>query len=334
MKRCILMIFVLGFGRLAGAQSDFDPDVQVAAAPFAAGELTPRTDAGPDFTLSPDKTAQAAGATAPPSLSRKISSRNSLRLSPVGDLFPRGIADPRRPTNSLIFMGMTHREIDGASGTRLGTVLGGTRGLFRIHPHNRPDQGFQLQVGAAFFAQWDAENSMDGLGWDGMWHILGTWTSGPKVAFEFGYNHKSSHVMDEYMENTGRGRLGYTREEVLAGVSFKPARHWRTYGELGYGFRSGNENQEPLRLQAGIEYESERRMHKGLTGWYLALDAQVHEEDAWNLSAAIQLGWVMPVKQLGRTYRLGLEYYRGRSPLGEFFQDDEDHIAIGWWFDL
>jgi hypothetical protein len=43
---------------------------------------------------------------------------------------------------------------------------------------------------------------------------------------------------------------------------------------------------------------------------------------------------VLPVDELGRRYRFGVEYYCGRSVIGEFFQDDETSVAIGIWLDL
>ncbi len=45
-------------------------------------------------------------------------------------------------------------------------------------------------------------------------------------------------------------------------------------------------------------------------------------------------GLRIPARELGRTYRVGLEAYYGRAPMGEFFQADESHVALGWWLDL
>jgi hypothetical protein len=36
----------------------------------------------------------------------------------------------------------------------------------------------------------------------------------------------------------------------------------------------------------------------------------------------------------GGHWRVGFEYYDGRSPIGEFFQYRERHLAFGLWIDL
>ena len=69
-------------------------------------------------------------------------------------------------------------------------------------------------------------------------------------------------------------------------------------------------------------------------GWYAVLDAQSFEESNWRVSTALQVGFVVPRSRFGRTFRLGLEYYQGRSPMGEFFFHRENHLAFGWWIDF
>ena len=59
----------------------------------------------------------------------------------------------------------------------------------------------------------------------------------------------------------------------------------------------------------------------------------IHPFD-WNLNNTIQVGLIFPAKDLSRNYRLGIEYYNGRSHFGEFFQDYEKYLAVGFWFNL
>ena len=67
-------------------------------------------------------------------------------------------------------------------------------------------------------------------------------------------------------------------------------------------------------------------------GWYAALDLQAMEERDWSLDAALQIG--VQFLNRDRRWRLGLEAYDGRVPLGEFYQDDESYVAFGIWMDV
>jgi hypothetical protein len=49
---------------------------------------------------------------------------------------------------------------------------------------------------------------------------------------------------------------------------------------------------------------------------------------------ALQAGLRFPLRHPGQVLRAGLEFYRGKSPLGEFFQARESHLALGFWLDL
>jgi hypothetical protein len=35
-----------------------------------------------------------------------------------------------------------------------------------------------------------------------------------------------------------------------------------------------------------------------------------------------------------RRYRMGIEIYRGRSTMGEFFQNMEEQFVFGFWIDI
>jgi hypothetical protein len=144
----------------------------------------------------------------------------------------------------------------------------------------------------------------------------------------------SSHISDEYIENTGRERIGYTREEIVAGMSYLLAKNWRTYGEIGYVYPKIKPPRELWRVQAGLEFESDPIFFDGFAGWFMALDAKSYEENDWNVSTALQVGIAIPQSHLDRTHRVGLEFYYGRSPMGEFFQSIESHIAFGWWLEF
>jgi hypothetical protein len=62
------------------------------------------------------------------------------------------------------------------------------------------------------------------------------------------------------------------------------------------------------------------------------MDVQAWEERDWNLDLAVQGGLAFHAE--GRRWRLGLEYYDGRVPLGEFYFEDQRHVSLGLFVDL
>ena len=255
-------------------------------------------------------------------------------IAPGSDLYPVYIANPIRPTMAIIWGKYRDSEIREAGDTRYTIRVGGRVNFLRIHPVEEPDQGFQLDVEAAFLGQFDADYSLDNIGWDGVWGLIFSWANGKGFAAKLASQHDSSHVGDEYAERTGRERIDYTRAEVAFGLSLAFFNHWRVYGEAGYAYDMRNTQlQEPWRVEGGLEFEDAHRFWKGRLGYYAAIDVVAYEESDWQRDITIQAGLVLPVTTLVRTYRLGLEYRDGRSVIGEFFQDRETYWALGLWVD-
>ena len=110
---------------------------------------------------------------------------------------------------------------------------------------------------------------------------------------------------------------------------------WRTYGEIAHAHVLRNPDlQEPWRAQGGLEYESKSILGSLRVSPYAAMDVSVYEEDDWHESLTIQLGVVRRDLPSGQVWHLGVEYYNGRSVFGEFFQEQEEHLAWGFWLDL
>jgi hypothetical protein len=187
---------------------------------------------------------------------------------------------------------------------------------------------WRISFDAGFLGLFDIDRSYDNLGWDGNYGLVIAHPLGRNAAVRLAWLHDSSHVGDEYQERTGRKRIGYTREEFALGVTWWPAPAWRVYGEYGHGTRYDSDDPgEPGRAQAGLEWDRGARWAP-----YAAVDVQAWEERDWNLDLAVQAGLAFHAE--GRRWRLGLEYYDGRVPLGEFYFEDQRHISLGIFVDL
>lgn len=272
-----------------------------------------------------------------------------LRLFPEGVLYPPYVAEIRRPGFGATVLSVAEAAPEGVEDLRFGLKLGGRFGLVRWGP---PATGrlWQLSLEAGFYGQFDIEHSQDNLGWDGLYGLVLTTApaDGGPAAYSLAIHHISSHVGDEIAERTGRLRIGYTREEVALGVSWRqpegrgPGR-WRLYGEGAWGYTlsaegpAGEELQKPGRVEVGVEYDAPgvlggRLGTPGRWGWFGALDVNVWEERDWQPSVSVQAGFLVPSGD--RRWRLGVAAYDGQLPLGEFFQVDERYVLAGLWLDL
>jgi len=138
------------------------------------------------------------------------------------------------------------------------------------------------------------------------------------LAYRLGIHHISSHVGDELAERTGRQRINYTSQETRAGIMWTFSPHWQSYAEIAWGHDLRNKSlQRPWRTEFGMQYEKPQYFFEQL-GWYMAIDLSSYEENNWDVNTAMQMGVVS--EQNKRHWRLGLEYYNGRSQLGECFQ--------------
>lgn len=255
-----------------------------------------------------------------------------LQLSPANHLFEPYLADTRRPQFAFQVLRVTHSDMPQVSNSRLANSIGGTFPLLRLHPPGEPGRGVQLELGAGFYSHFDAVNDLDVVGWNGLIEALVSVRYSRATAYRFGFHHLSSHKGDEYIENTDRRRLDYTREEWQFGISHHFSPRWRGYAELGRGWLRAFE--EPWRGQMGLEYRSPLYWNRGTIGWFAAADVQAFQEVEWDPAATLQSGWYLPVPEQGRLFRFGLEYYRGASPLGEFFGHEDEYVGLGFWIDI
>jgi hypothetical protein len=254
----------------------------------------------------------------------------SLVFAP-GDLLYRDyVADPRRPTFGISALALGDAGIAAAGDSRYAVRMGARFGLLRLEDAARAPL-LQLDGHVGFYGQFDRDDSTDNLGWDGFYGLDLAVPAGRRWLLQLGLAHDSAHLGDEYMEETGAERLDYTRLEYNLGARFAVLPDLSAYGEYGYGFELRNEDlQEPGRAQGGLEGELDLPF-AGLRG-YAGLNLDAYEEDGWSVNRALQLG--VRSRAEAQVWRLFLELYDGRSPMGEHFQAEESWAGVGLTLDL
>lgn len=251
---------------------------------------------------------------------------------PADQLYPHYIANPLRSSFSFQPTEFSASDIPQAGTKRFGLDLGGNLALVRLHPENAPGQGWELMLEAGFRGQFDIKNSEDNIGWDGHYALFLDYRPNKKIAYRLGMHHTSSHVGDEYAERTGRLRINYTRQEIRLGSTWSVTDNWQTYLEVARSYNDRNQVlQRAGRVEWGLQYDRPA-LFNHVIGGYIALDLSGYEENNWDTNTTLQLGIQWPTEK--RRWRLGIEYYDGRSQLGEFFQAHEKYLSLGIWLDL
>ncbi len=256
-----------------------------------------------------------------------------LELFPLEDLYPDYIADPMRATFSLQSLYLYHSSISDTGRRRYFLRSGGSLPLLGTRDASPDSPGWQVIGEAGIQGQFDKEYVADNIGWDGIYALYYARRLDTRLAWRAGIKHISSHIGDELIERTGRSRNNYTREELRLSVAYRPADFWLVYADAGYAYNLGDKPQQsPGRLQLGLQMERPNRIWQNHLGWYVAADLSSYEENDWHSNLTVQLG--LSAVRGAHTWRAGIEYYHGRSVLGEFFQDHEQYIGYALWIDI
>lgn len=236
---------------------------------------------------------------------------------------------------SLIY----HSYLAGAKEPRLGSffaydkyhgwmwdiTLGGRVGLLRYGSQGglRP-QGWQFDLEGAAFPRLDLMSNEDLMAADFRAGAPLTYGRGNYQA-KFAMYHLSSHAGDEFMlSNPGFVRINYSRNVLVWGHSYY-WNNWRIYGEVGWAFDT--EIGGPWEFQTGLEYSP-----LCASAPFMALNLHSREEVDFGGNVVLQAGWQW--RAASRLFRIGFEYYDGKSDQFEFYSQTEQKVGVGFWYDF
>ena len=283
-----------------------------------------RTSATQSVTAAPTTGAQPAEVRAP------IEEPLTFYLG-VGRLFEPLVADPRWPH---FFASYNYYETSGDDSLEnIASVgFGETISLVRKTFANnlRVEGGIQAGV----FAIFDVEAESKDL-------VNADYFVGPYAAFRYGdfslltrVYHQSSHLGDEYIlrdVNIDRVNLSYEAVDLIASLELPYG--FRVYGGGGYLFDQDPSDLKPWMTQYGVEFRSPHTIAGNALRPIFAADFQNREENDWDLDLSLRLG--VQVEDPGRfSQRMlwMLEYYDGRSPNGQFYEDRLKYYGLGVHF--
>ena len=238
--------------------------------------------------------------------------------------YQAGVREPR-----LAIVGFRERDgrdlWDGTLGGRVGLLRYGT--CDELYP-----QGWQLDVEAAAIVRLTLDEIRDFETAD--YRVGVPLTYGiENWQFKFAVYHLSSHLGDEFaIANPGSldDRINYVRDALVIGASYYPHPVMRLYSEAAYAVNVDG-GAAPWEFQLGSELS-----RPGPTGPhgtpFLAVNAHLREEHDFGGDLSTQAGWLWRSNE-GQVMRAGLHYYNGKSSQYQTFDDSEQQIGFGLWYD-
>ncbi len=253
---------------------------------------------------------------------------------PKDRLFDPLVADPRWP-----HFGASYTSYQGETLQAVATVsFGETLSMFR---DDAPDWlggqwEFVLQPGV--FAIFDMDSdSADLVNAD---YFIGggiAWRNGP-WSMLLRYYHQSSHLGDEFILNNGitlaqRVNLSYESPQLL--VAYEAADWLRVYAGGGVLINTDPSDLGIGMVQYGVEMRSPWRLFEEWATPIAALDVKHFEYHDWDGGLSVRTGLEFTDPLLGRSgsrLLFLIEYYTGRSPHGQFFNESIRYIGAGLHF--
>jgi hypothetical protein len=223
---------------------------------------------------------------------------------------------------------------DGEGNQVWDTTLGGRAAIVRRGTSDPlfPD-GWELDIEGAAIVRLDPSVvSTPVIGTDFRFGFPLTYGNGPWRT-KFGYYHLSAHAGDEFLLlNPTFERINYVRESLVGGLSYYSTPDIRLYGEAGYAV-SASGGAEPWELQFGMDYSP--ALPTAL--WpvpFAAVNCHLREEVEFGGNVVIQAGCQWRGENGGHLFRTGMEYFNGKSPQFEFYDQSEQRVGVGLWYDF
>jgi uncharacterized protein DUF1207 len=257
----------------------------------------------------------------------RILSEWQTGLLPGGSLFKPLIADPRWPHFAASYQ---YHLRDVLLKHAAAVSFGETFALYR----DRLGRGWwEVGIQAGVFAVFDLDaESKDLVNADYMVGVPLSLRYGDWSAI-FRLFHQSSHLGDEFLLRTQTERINLSYEAVDLRLSYEFGDVVRIYGGGGFLFDQEPSSLDPWSVQYGLEFISPwpaRGQHR----WrpIAAADLQQRQENNWSVDLSVRAGIQIDGVLASRNMQILLEYFRGRSPNGQFYRDKIEYFGIGTHF--
>ena len=215
----------------------------------------------------------------------------------------------------------------------LDVTLGGRVGMLRYGTNNDFwPEGWQLDIEGAAFPRLNLEENWDMESADFRFGVPLTYGMG-NVQTKLAYYHLSSHLGDEFVLRNASSlstRINFSRDVLVFGISTFPHPDWRLYGETGWAFHTDGGSQ-PWEFQFGFEIMPPLTLCVDHSP-FLAINVHLREEVDFGGNLVVQTGWLCRSRS-GHLFRIGFQYLNGKSSQFQFFDQSEQQVGVGLWYD-
>jgi Protein of unknown function (DUF1207) len=274
-----------------------------------------------DVIASSTTPAQASAAPTTP----KDKPAYELGFLPGGNLFQPLIADPRWPHFSIAYQNyIGDPELKNVGAVSFGESIA----LYRNHAPFGGLWEVGLQGGVFSIFDLDAPSS-DLVNTDFVGGITASYRLKDFSSF-FRIFHQSSHLGDEFILRNRINRINLSFEGADLKLSYRFFDWLRLYAGGTYLFDRDPSNLKPWVGQAGIELQSPWRFWADSTRLIAAADFQHLQEHNWSTEISVRSGLQFERPQnFMRKIQLLIEYYKGHSPNGQFFDRKIEYVGPG-----
>ena len=221
----------------------------------------------------------------PPGL---YASGRTLKLFPAGDLFPIYVADPHRPTNTILVDFTTRVGIEDTRSPRFGLSAGGRFGMLRIDPPTPGGRSWQISVDAGLDALLTRRTARTRLG--GTATMASPWRRHPGDRWPSRSAFCTRRPI--WAMNTRTVRDDSATTTPVKRRQWASARGWASVAdvraETGVGLPRRYEQQEPWRVQGGVEYQSPQRLWGDRFHGSRRPPCRLWQERDWRLDTSFQ----------------------------------------------
>ncbi len=254
----------------------------------------------------------------------------STGLLPPGHLFKPLMADPRWAHFSVAYRNDLKNKNDGRNISSLS--FGETIPFYRGHLGKSSAQ-WEGGLQAGVFSDFNLDApSTELLNSDFIGSFYSSMRAGQFSAIGRIY-HQSSHLGDEFLLrklDIKFERINLSYEGVDLRGSYEFPHGIRVYGGGGGLFRTEPSELKAWSIQYGAEYRSPWRIESCSIRPVAGFDCRNSEENNWNTDVTARAGVEFEKFQvLGRKLQILIEYYKGYSPVGQFYKDKAEYVGLG-----
>ncbi len=247
-------------------------------------------------------------------------------LLPGGTLFRPLIADPRWPHFAASYQRYLHdRQLTDVSAVSFGESFA----LFRDRVGTT---WWEVGIQAGVFAVFDLDAESKDL-------VNADYLVGVPLSLRYGdwsamlrLFHQSSHLGDEFLLRTKTERVNLSYESVDLKVSYELGDVLRVYGGGGYLFDQEPSRLHPWSIQYGAELISPWPSRDARWRPIAAADLQHREENDWSMDFSLRAGIQLDGVLASRNLQILIEYFKGRSPNGQFYKEKIEYLGLGAHF--